>query len=50
MTLVHSPSAHTQPGSAKTVADILTAAADLIEPEGAWTQYQWARNAAGRAS
>jgi hypothetical protein len=26
MTLVHSPSAHTQPGSAKTVADILTAA------------------------
>lgn len=26
---------------AKTVADILTAAADLIEPEGAWTQGEW---------
>jgi len=26
---------------AKTVADILTEAADLIEPEGAWTQGSW---------
>ena len=32
----------------KTVADILTAAADLIEPEGRWTQGTWARTADGR--
>jgi len=38
MTRVHSPSAHTQPGAATTVADILTAAADLIAQPGAWTQ------------
>lgn len=30
--------ARTQPGSVKTVADILTAAAALIEKPGAWTQ------------
>lgn len=41
--LAHSPSAHSQPGSVKTVADILTAAADLIEPEGAWIQGAHAR-------
>lgn len=46
--MVHFPSENTQPGSAKTVADILTAAADLIDKPGAWTQYQWARNAAGQ--
>jgi len=44
MTLVHSPSAHTQPGSAKTVADILTAAADLIDKPGAWTQHVFAKS------
>jgi len=47
MSLVHSASLHTQPGSAKTVADILTAAADLIEPEGAWTQRAYARDRDG---
>jgi len=47
MTLVHSPSAHTQPGTVKTVADILTAAADLIEKPGAWTQGALARHANG---
>ena len=40
--------ARTQPGSAKTVADILTAAADLIEPEGRWTQGAFARTGKGR--
>lgn len=44
---VHSASQNTQPGSARTVADILTAAADLIEPEGAWTQGAFARTAKG---
>lgn len=44
---VHSPSAHTQPGAAKSVADILDAAADLIEPEGAWTQGAFARHRSG---
>lgn len=50
MTLVHSPSAHTQPGAAKTVADILAAAADLIEPEGAWTQSEFMRDPTGIVS
>ena len=38
--MVHSGPAglHTHPGAAKSVAEILNAAADLIEPEGAWTQ------------
>jgi hypothetical protein len=48
MTLVHSPPAHTQPGSAKTVADILTAAADLIAKPGAWTQGTFARTENGK--
>lgn len=43
MSGVHSPSAHTQRGAAKSVADILNAAADLIEPEGRWTQGEWKR-------
>lgn len=30
------------------VADVLNKAADLLEPEGAWTQKAWYRNAAGR--
>lgn len=34
----------------KTVADILTAAADLIEPEGAWTQGEYGRLPSGRAA
>lgn len=38
---------HTQPGSVKTVADVLTAAADLIEPEGWWTQGATARTSTG---
>lgn len=38
---------HTQPGSATTVADILTAAADLIEKPGAWTQGAFARTLDG---
>lgn len=29
-------------------SDILTAAADLIEPEGCWTQNAWARDASGK--
>lgn len=32
-----------------TVADVLERAADLIEPEGAWTQGVWARTTTGRA-
>lgn len=48
MSLGHSASLHTQPGSVKTVADILTAAADLIEPEGRWTQGHTARDRDGR--
>lgn len=46
MTLAHSPQdeAHTQPGKSKTVADILTAAADLIDKPGAWTQEEYARD------
>ena len=48
--LVHSPPAHTQPGAAKTVADVLTSAADLIAKPGAWTQGAWARTATGRAA
>ena len=31
----------------QTVADVLNAAADLIEPEGAWTRGVLARNASG---
>jgi hypothetical protein len=31
-----------------TVADILNKAADLIEPEGAWTQGAWQRGRSGR--
>lgn len=31
----------------KSVADVLDAAADLIEPEGAWTQGAYARTAKG---
>lgn len=31
----------------KTVADVLEAAADLIEPEGAWCQHDFARNRLG---
>jgi hypothetical protein len=31
----------------KSVSEILDAAADLIEPEGAWTQGTWARKASG---
>ena len=27
---------------------VLNLAADLIEPEGAWTQHQWARDASGQ--
>lgn len=30
-----------------TVSDVLSKAADLIEPEGAWTQGTWARRADG---
>src|SRR4051812_6319473 len=30
-----------------TVAEVLERAADLIEPEGAWTQGVWARDASG---
>ena len=33
----------------KTVSEILDRAADLIEPEGAWTQFDFARNARGEA-
>ena len=33
--------------SALTIAEVLDRAADLIEPEGAWTQGVWARNDAG---
>jgi len=40
--------ARTQTGAAKTVADILTAAADLIEPEGRWTTGAFARTVKGR--
>lgn len=43
-----SADADTQPGSAKTVADILTAAADLIAPEGGWTQGTFARDSEGK--
>lgn len=32
----------------KTVSEILSAAADLIEPEGAWTQGHYARGVSGR--
>jgi hypothetical protein len=32
---------------AKTVSEILSAAADLLEPEGAWAQGDLARNAEG---
>lgn len=35
--------------SALTVAEVLERAADLIEPEGAWTQGEYARNAYGSA-
>jgi len=31
----------------KEVADVLERAADLIEPEGAWTQGTWARDRSG---
>lgn len=44
---VHSASPHTQPGAAKSVADILNAAADLIEPEGRWTQGTLSRDESG---
>ena len=30
------------------IADVLDAAADLIEPEGSWTQGSYAKDAAGR--
>lgn len=30
------------------IADVLDRAANLIEPEGAWTQHQWARDTYGR--
>jgi hypothetical protein len=33
----------------QSVADILDRAADLIEPEGAWTQGTWARSPTGRS-
>lgn len=45
--MVHFASQNTQPGKSKTVADILAAAADLIEPEGAWTQGTSYRDADG---
>lgn len=44
--LVHAPS-KTNP---QTPADVLRAAADLIEPEGAWTQGYWARTSSGFAT
>lgn len=34
-------------GSATTIAEVLDRAADLIEPEGAWTQNEEARDALG---
>jgi hypothetical protein len=45
--MVHFAAQNTQPGTVKTVADILTAAADLIEKPGAWTQGAFKRGAAG---
>jgi hypothetical protein len=33
----------------KTISEILSAAADLIEPEGCWTQRAYCRNADGKA-
>lgn len=41
--LVHAPS----PSRPETVADVLSAAADLIAPEGAWTQRVLARHRNG---
>ena len=50
MAFVHSGQEAVIPGEIvpKTVADILTAAADLIEPEGRWTQGEQARNKRGQ--
>lgn len=31
-----------------TTAEILAKAADLIEPEGAWTQHDWAKDSTGK--
>ena len=49
MSLVHSGASASIPTCdvPKTVADILTAAADLIEPEGRWTQRAYARDRDG---
>lgn len=55
MTMVHSaedgcvPSAQ-EDRPATSLADILDRAADLIEPEGAWTQRALGRNANGRCA
>lgn len=52
MTMVHSAQEGSIPTeqAALSVADILDRAADLIEPEGAWIQGDWALDAEGNAA
>lgn len=45
--MVHFAAQNTQPGGGKTVADILTAAAELIDRPGAWIQGQGAKTITG---